>query len=92
VNGGGFSFTPSGCVIRISLDAPLAVGARLGPYEILSPLGAFLGTAAYMSPEQAKGRPADKRSDLWAFGCVLYEMPSGLQLFVSLPPGANRFQ
>ncbi len=49
---------------------------------LMTRMGAILGTAAYMSPEQTKGRAADKRSDIWAFGCVLFEMLTGRAPFV----------
>jgi len=72
------------------LAEAVASGARV-PDLTMSPtitspammtgVGVLLGTAAYMSPEQAKGRPADKRSDIWGFGCVFYELLTGKRAF-----------
>jgi Tol biopolymer transport system component len=57
-------------------------GQDLSQGPTLSEEGRILGTPAYMSPEQARGRPVDKRTDIWAFGCVLYEILTGSKAFV----------
>jgi eukaryotic-like serine/threonine-protein kinase len=74
--------TPDGAV-KV-LDFGLAKAARTDSARLdlsESRDGAILGTAAYMSPEQARGHSVDKRGDIWAFGCVLYEMLTGRLAF-----------
>ncbi len=79
---GNIKITPDGRikVLDFGLAKTTVAGTGSGEVTDTQP-GRIIGTPAYMSPEQARGQPIDKRSDIWSFGCVLYEMLTGKVLF-----------
>jgi eukaryotic-like serine/threonine-protein kinase len=70
-----------GLAKALSADLSVEDIANSPTIRIETEPGVLLGTAAYMSPEQAKAKPVDRRTDIWAFGCVLYEMLTGKMAF-----------
>jgi Tol biopolymer transport system component len=85
---GNIKLTPSGAVKVLDFGLAKLTGAATASSDNSPTLsihatqaGVILGTAAYMSPEQARGKAVDKRADIWAFGVVLYEMVTGKRLF-----------
>ncbi|MHC4171450.1 MAG: protein kinase domain-containing protein [Planctomycetota bacterium] len=72
---GNIKITPEGKVKVLDFGLAKAVGGEAADQQsTVTEPGRVIGTPAYMSPEQARGQAADKRSDIWSFGCVLYEM------------------
>ncbi|MHC4633463.1 MAG: protein kinase domain-containing protein, partial [Planctomycetota bacterium] len=75
---GNIKITPEGKVKVLDFGLAKAVGGEaVDQQSTVTEPGRVIGTPAYMSPEQARGKPTDKRSDIWSFGCVLYEMLTG---------------
>jgi serine/threonine protein kinase len=74
--------TPEGVVKVLDFGLAKANGRSSGDSTMTATLeGIILGTAAYMSPEQANGKPVDRRADIWSFGVVLWELLTGRRLF-----------